>query len=733
MAAAACSATPTSEPGDQGNSQGDLSGGDGDVGFDADADGRDAVLELFEVADNPLTVALTANPATVDANETTELTATVTSSRLEIEDRTRVVFAIVSGEGSLLTEGTTTIERSTGDGVARVTFLPASEGEVVIEATVDLGAELVASDTVTITVTGEVDSAELRLWADLPGDRTFVPGPRRLTVTATVLAESGVAAASIPVDFESDGGSFSLTFDGELTVDRRVRTGEDGRATAYYEPGDHRGPETITATVIEAAFGEELEASLELDVLEPSLLGTLAYRGMEPDRLGVAPSEYNVTGSARFRLTDGDGEPWTGQSVQFELITSIDADLAASLAVTDDDGEVSVTVEAGDYAGPFEIIARLAVEESEIRGVGDRHWVVTTRPVGRLSTLSCTPSNIAGFVGAEEGEGPGATANCVGTLRDRFGWGVPVAHEVSLAAEVGLLPESVTSDSEGAFEFQWTIEELPLDVDPFDDRIDHEPAFARADGGIANIRDHVARVVFYVEGEEYFIDHDDNGIRTAGEVYWDQDEPFVDADDTGRREEGETFVDAPWGLAASYDAGNEVWDRETVIWGEAVVVLSGEPSVDETPEGSDRTTFSYWKATSDIPAGGSLVVRDGVHEFFELILADRVGAPINSSAEVEFSLSGCGGDVSLESDVVVPVADELGFILASVQTPIPVGWQLRSLMTQFTGGAPVEVELFNPTGGEAVDCNLTATITFASCPVCEDYEVVETVLSLEVL
>jgi hypothetical protein len=123
---------------------------------------------------------------------------------------------------------------------------------------------------------------------------------------------------------------------------------------------------------------------------------------------------------------------------------------------------------------------------------------------------------------------------------------------------------------------------LPFDVDPQTTPV-AEPSISHGLDGCGtrthNPRDGVVTVIAIADGEEAFFDANGNGkydgptATSPGEPFVDQGEPFVDQNDNGRWDPGEWFLDVNGNR--TYDGPNGVWDAQTKIWTQTIVLYTG--------------------------------------------------------------------------------------------------------------------------------------------------------------
>ncbi len=174
----------------------------------------------------------------------------------------------------------------------------------------------------------------------------------------------------------------------------------------------------------------------------------------------------------------------------------------------------------------------------------------------------------------------------------------------------------------------------PADVEPQSGEGSH------MDGGIIhNPRDGILTVVFAVDGEEGFIDSNNNGSYDSGEPFagFDVVEPFVDVNDSGSFDEGEPYLDVDGD--GQWSDANGKWDSDAVIWKATHIMFSGRPHL------SAKTTH-FEPSGINIQAGGS--------QALILYLMDINMNPIPGGGDgwVRFNVEG-GAEISGDSDKVL--------------------------------------------------------------------------------
>jgi hypothetical protein len=225
-----------------------------------------------------------------------------------------------------------------------------------------------------------------------------------------------------------------------------------------------------------------------------------------------------------------------------------------------------------------------------------------TKPNGGHISLDCTPNQIPAFAAHDclysHYQDP-EYVKCTLKLADRLGVVVGVSTSVSFMAEAGAVSPVATSPAfpadpdklghaDGYLEVFGA--PLPADVDPMPGEVS-----ASVDFGCglrtANPRDAYVTVIAWVNGEEGFVDVNQNGRYDEGEPFVDEGEPFVDANDNGKWDPGEWFLDVNGD--GKYTGPNGKWDADTVIWSQTRVVYTGLPAFATDASGMNTLTRIY--------------------------------------------------------------------------------------------------------------------------------------------
>ena len=335
-----------------------------------------------------------------------------------------------------------------------------------------------------------------------------------------------------------------------------------------------------------------------------------------PPIMGVKSSGWNEVGIVAVQVLDDQGQPYrAGLVVRFEhrqlggstfgppLATTnlgactAAADCVAYDATTADGGVASAPLFSGTVAGTLVVTATATVgavtRSVTLPGIA----VVGAKASGANFSIQCSPRNVPALAETDcSTSWVDAPFTCVAILKDRFDNLLGTQTQVIFASEAAAVGQvtwtpaynpTATGDGQTTLGtatqiFQTLGNGLPFDVAPQAG----EPSVIHALDGCGprthNPRDGVVTIIAIADGEEAFFDANGNGkydpptATTPGEPFVDQGEPFVDQNDNGVYDPGEWFLDVNGN--GRYDGPNGVWDAQTKIWTQTVVVYTGEPA-----------------------------------------------------------------------------------------------------------------------------------------------------------
>lgn len=299
---------------------------------------------------------------------------------------------------------------------------------------------------------------------------------------------------------------------------------------------------------------------------ESLVIGIRDSGGGRPDRATLKFRVVDVNSSTE------SGAGLAGVNVVFALpaVHPSDVEIEPATAVTDANGEVSVTLLAGGTPGVVNVNATATLESGE--SLTSRSGTVVIRggiPSGRGFNFLCQYPVVPAFSRRlENGEYLfGFSANdgteCSVQLADRVNGVVDLSTQLFFLSEAGTIIQSAVTDESGRAKTR-------LGVGP--------PAPFTVGGG----SDGIVTLVAVTRGEEDFYDVDGDKIWDFGVDFqrpeMDLPEPYLDVNDNGnydQSDENELFVeefrdtdgDGFWTPANGlWDADIEIWQTTHVLW-----------------------------------------------------------------------------------------------------------------------------------------------------------------------
>jgi len=145
-------------------------------------------------------------------------------------------------------------------------------------------------------------------------------------------------------------------------------------------------------------------------------------------------------------------------------------------------------------------------------------------------------------------------------------------------------------------------------------------------------------IIAFTNGEEEFVDNNQNGLYDAGEVFVDLAEPFVDVNDNSTRDAGEPFTDVNGN--SQWDGPNNQWDSNRLIWTETRIVEVACGVGDKaTFDGGEKAGFRLISGSTNPIPDADLQLPDSV---LELYVSDYNGNVIYGGTKVDLSKIGTG-------------------------------------------------------------------------------------------
>ena len=389
------------------------------------------------------------------------------------------------------------------NGVALIRIAPASVNSAgVVRATVT--AEVTGTTlTQTYDLTITAGSLVLQGLAVAP---TSVQLGQSVNVSANLLVNGQPAASnSASVVFSSSCGTVTPTtspVDGSGRAAAVVQTNAQGNCTVSAQAGS-------------------VTASANYAVTPPPTTGVL-FVSAAPTLIYQAGSTGVITSVVRFRVINAVGSPVQGLPVNATL-TNTDGGInfcgVAPTSTSGADGTVSFSVCSGTLPATVQVRASLASNPA-LFAASNLLTIQTGLPTQRFFDISATQLNVyAGGLFTDQFNG-----NSVGIsvfAADRQGNPVPDGTPVVLVAEGGQL------NTAGASSCVITAGRCTVSL--------IGQAYRPLGSSVVNADPRPGRVTIlaYADGEESFVDANNNNRYDAGETFEDMGVPFMDKDEDG--------------------------------------------------------------------------------------------------------------------------------------------------------------------------------------------------------
>lgn len=411
-------------------------------------------------------------------------------------------------------------------------------------------------------------------------------GATTASLTFAVVDSLGTPVPGARVDVEiTDDGDDAATLvedaDGAApSSSKALETGTDGRAEIFVRAGTVSGSASYVATAtftdVNNDTGEQEAVNIACELSNDLLFEPVPECFFEPieiigggDRLGTANSPFPKSATVTACFRDIGGEPvGGGQRVRFEIPVGPAGYTAnPGNTLTGANGCASSRVLTGQSAGQFHVRASLGEGAFASSCTSATIEVQSGRPVTQGWSMLPGTLNVGALLGPSVDlvrnycEVPFQT-----DLVDLRGNRVDADFfPISFLAEQGALSDAVSAGSEnGTMSFTHQINgELPYQ------------AGAAAPGELCDAgtfcqTDGLVSMIAYTDGEEFFCDSIQNGVRDEGEAFEDLSEPYVDIDENGVYDEGrDLFIDIVTPTRernGTWDRPNGEWDSETKIF-----------------------------------------------------------------------------------------------------------------------------------------------------------------------
>lgn len=464
------------------------------------------------------------------------------------------------------------------------------------------------------------------------------------TVSAVVWVDGAPATTPVSVAFTSTCVGL-----GKATLTTPVST-IGGTATSTYKDNNcGYATDRIYASV---TGGGSLYTDITVTPPSPTSSSSINFVSATPSTIGTSTSPLTHSSIVKFQIVDSYNNPVTsGVLVDFTLLPSGapgGITLSATSATSDEEGNVTVTVNSGTVPTPVWVVATIHGSSPAITNRSNTLTITTGLPSQKFFSLSVSTFNIEGWLE----DGMTSTLNIIAS--DRLGTPIPDNTVINFISEGGSIAPSCTT-SGGACSV----------------------TFSSADDRPLNGR---VSILAYILGEESFVDANGNNSYDSGETYVDLGDPFIDNDEDGIHDIDEQYIH--YGSGTAYSTGDGAWGQNYVR-ANTEIVLSGRYATIAPTSGSFGTTSCthYFPITmadlnnNPMPVGTTVAVEDnsvyytpnGETTAAEVGVTIPIGTPVpntNSSTGTSIVLK-----VKADCSAGTPVHYPAGSVTLIVTTP----------------------------------------------------------------
>ncbi|MGX4642342.1 hypothetical protein [Massilia sp. SYSU DXS3249] len=417
---------------------------------------------------------------------------------------------------------------------------------------------------------------------------------------------------------------------GKATISSPVTTINGVATTSYIDKGCG-APDVVTASTTLAGATTTQSGTVNV---ERALPGQLAFVSALPQNIslkGTGGAGRQESSTVVFKLRDPNGNPVSGQRVDFALSTTVgDLRLSQASATTGADGTASTIVFGGTVNTPVRVIASIPGSRDSagqvITTVSDQLVVSTGVPDQDSFSLSTEIYNVEGmaFDGCPAPNGSNVTVR----LADHFNNPAPDGTAVSFTAEGGSIDGSCLTGLVNTTLTDGTV--IQQKGIPGACTVRFCAANPRpADGRVT--------VLAYALGEESFFDT--NGTNL---YYQSPDDPFQDLGEPFRNDRAITnrHAQANWGVAPTQQAPFNPLSPDDRWYTNNGQRVSGETFIDSNANRSwDRTGDNEYNGVLRLGAASTRPVTH-VRGALVQVLSTSTSAVTSLDAQ-EFALSRC--------------------------------------------------------------------------------------------
>lgn len=333
---------------------------------------------------------------------------------------------------------------------------------------------------------------------------------------------------------------------GQSLINPQVPITTNGQASTLYTAAGCAGLDEISASVVGAAA----QAFGNINVAAPSA-NAISFTSADPRLIvlrGTGGEGRDETTDVIFTVVDGTGAPLPGITVNFSLTTEVGGlSLSTQTALSNGDGQVQVTVQAGDVATVVRVLASIIDSAgNEISTVSDLITVTTGLPDQNSISLGVADcGDGAGFIVANGNNINGLCRQVTVRMSDKFNNPVVDGTAAVFTTEYGSIEGSCTTVN-GECSVLWSTQAPRFPTltgadfvrtifDPDYSCPSHNGSSGACPDDLGFTRGLRSTVLVQAIGEESFVDRNGNGILDEEEqfLFSNLPEAFVDHNEDG--------------------------------------------------------------------------------------------------------------------------------------------------------------------------------------------------------
>jgi|GEM_PF-489583 len=468
----------------------------------------------------------------------------------------------------------------------------------------------------------------------------------------------------------------------------------NAQASTLYSAVSCSGTDDITASIA----GTDAQAFGSLDIAAPDT-NSINFTSAEPLLIvlrGTGGEGRDETSDVVFTVIDQSGRPLPGVTVNFDLSTRVGAlGLSKDSALSNGDGEVSVTLQAGNVATVVRVLASVGEGSEEVTTVSDLITVTTGIPDQNSISLSVEESVVP-----NAGNRDGETTRLTVRMADRFNNPVAAGTAAVFTTQYGFVIASCTTGDPtiagvaGTCSVDWISSEPRLPLSGLNGiRTINNTAcpdfvgqnFVPCPSDLGFTRGLRSAVLVHAIGEESFVDSNANGQMDRNEIFANISEAFNDHNEDGLYTPVEVCNTNPG--SAQCQAGieetfvdfnsNGMFDVEgpSPLFNGLSCPLEGDG------DWCSRTLLNVWDSVaitlSEDTSWAVVMVRDSVvetrtvtNELQTIYISDQYNNPPPAGSIVTLETSG-NCEIVGETTYTVPALQTQGAFGLSVRTKRP--------------------------------------------------------------